>query len=314
MEKKESMWICTVPVATIWTSPDSPRTMDEEGIAAPQILNRWLAKMSQEDRFALCKEQRVQSQLVYGEPVVVESVQGDWAQVIAVWQQSKKNERGYPGWVPLDQLREAEPIVEPDGVVRTDVSKCQLWEMIGTPSDLIVPFNTILPRITSDKDWVSVATPHGERRIRKQDVVEASSVHHFQKYDASVAAERAMEFLDLPYFWGGMSSYGYDCSGLTYNMLKACGLFIPRDASDQAREGEEIAIKDVAAWQRGDLLFFADESTGNVNHVGFYYGEGLMIHATASATGAVEVREIVNTPYAKRLSNVRRYKKETGIL
>lgn len=314
MEKNDSIWICTVPVATIWTSPGSARIMDEEGIAAPQRLNRWLVNMSQEDRFALCKEKRVQSQLVYGEPVIVESIQGDWAQIIAVWQKTKKDERGYPGWVPIAQLKESEPLTDPWGVVRVDIPKCQLWNINGTPTDLVVPFNTILPEIASEPGWVRVATPHGEHRIRKQDVVEASSVHHFQKYEASTAVERAMEFLDLPYFWGGMSSYGYDCSGLTYNMLKACGLFVPRDASDQAQEGEEIAVDQEADWRRGDLLFFTDESTSNVDHVGFYYGEGLMIHATASATGAVEIRKIADTPYAKRLSNVRRYTKETGIL
>lgn len=32
--------------------------------------------------------------------------------MIAVWQPSKKDERGYPGWVPLVQLQNAQPIRE----------------------------------------------------------------------------------------------------------------------------------------------------------------------------------------------------------
>ena len=314
MMNTESVWMCAVPVATIWTSPDSSREMDREGVIAPQNINKWLARMSQEDRFALCKEKRVQSQLLYGEPVLVESIIGEWAQVIAVWQRSKKDDRGYPGWVPIAQLIESRPIAESEGVVRVDVPKCQVWNADGTPGNMIVAFNTILPKMTTEEDWICVSTPHGEKRIRKQEVVCAPSIHHFQKYDASRAVERAMEFLDLPYFWGGMSSYGYDCSGLTYNMLKACGLFVPRDASDQARGGKEISVTQQADWQRGDLLFFADEDSRNVSHVGFYYGDGLLVHATASATGSIEIRKLTDTPYANRLSDVRRYTKETGIL
>ena len=314
MQTLDTIWECAVPVATIWTSPNSPRTIDAEGVAPSQNMNRWLAEMTQEDRFALCKEQRIQSQLVYGEPVLVESIQNGWAQVIAVWQRSKKDDRGYPGWVPLAQLKESTPLDNPEGMIRVDVPKCQLWHVDRTPAELVIPFNAILPMTGGHGNWISVITPHGEHLIRKQDVVAASSVHHFEKHDASTAAERAMTYLDLPYFWGGMSSYGYDCSGLTYNMFKACGMFVPRDASDQACEGEEIDLGQEADWRRGDLLFFADEATGRIDHVGFYYGEGLMIHATASATGTVELRELAHTPYAKRLCSVRRYKKEAGTL
>lgn len=304
----ETMYSCAVPVATIWTSPESVRELDEAGIVNPVSMNRWIAAMTLEERFALCKEKRIQSQLIYGEPVIVESIQNGWARILAVWQRTEQDERGYPGWVPLAQLKESQPLDVTEGVIRVDVPKCQLWHSDGTPASIVVPFNTILPMVKKDGDWVVVSTPEGEWRIRKQDVCTAPSVHHFEKYSAATAAERAVDFLDLPYFWGGMSSYGYDCSGLTYNMFKACGLFISRDASDQSAEGEEIPIGDQNVWKRGDLLFFADEQSRNVDHVGFYYGEGQMIHATSSKSGAVEVCILADTSYAKRLCAVRRYR------
>ncbi|MCM3757849.1 C40 family peptidase [Sporosarcina aquimarina] len=314
MEQLKSMYSCAVPVATIWTSPDSNRELDEAGIANPLSMNRWIAAMTLEERFALCQEKRIQSQLVYGEPVIVEFVQNGWASIIAVWQRTNKDDRGYPGWVPLAQLKESQPLNDPEGVVRVDVPKCQLWHLDGTPAQLVIPFNAILPMIKEDGEWVFVETPDGDRLVRKQDVCVAASVHHFKKHTAASAAERAVEFLDLPYFWGGMSSYGYDCSGLTYNMFKACGLFISRDASDQAGEGEEIPLDDPKVWKRGDLLFFADEQSGHVDHVGFYYGEGQMIHATSSKKGAIELCVLSETSYANRLCAVRRYSEEAGIL
>lgn len=314
MELMESMYTCAVPVATIWTSPESVRDLDVAGIANPLSMNRWIAAMTVEERFALCKEKRIQSQLLYGEPVIVEFVKNGWASIIAVWQETGKDERGYPGWVPLAQLKKSQPLDNADGVVRIDVPKCQLWQLDGTPASLVVPFNTILPLVKENGNWISVSTPDGERLVRKQDVCIAPSVHHFNKYPASTAAERAVEFLDLPYFWGGMSSYGYDCSGLTYNMFKACGHFIPRDAGDQARVGEVIRLEDPGVWRRGDLLFFADEQSGNIDHVGFYYGEGQMIHATASKKGAIELCVLSETSYAKRLCAVRRYSEKAGNL
>lgn len=314
MEQMDSVWMCAVPVATIWTSPESIRELDEPGITNPMSMNRWIAAMTLEERFALCKESSVQSQLVYGEPVIVKEIQNGWAKVIAVWQRSVKDDLGYPGWVPLLQLKEAEPVGESKGVIRVDVPKCQLWHLDHTPTPIVLPFNTILPKTKTTEDWVTVKTPDGYRLIRKQDVCEASSIHHFDKYPPSKAAERAVEFLDLPYFWGGMTSYGYDCSGLTYNMFKACGRFISRDASDQANDGIPIPTDNPDSWERGDLLFFADESTGQIEHVGFYYGEGKMIHATSSKKGAIELRVLAETPYARRLCRVRRYNEETGSL
>ncbi|WP_317935476.1 C40 family peptidase [Sporosarcina aquimarina] len=310
----DSVWMCAVPVATIWTSPESIRELDESGITNPMSMNRWIAAMTLEERFALCKENSIQSQLIYGEPVIVKEIQNGWAKVIAVWQRSVKNRFGYPGWVPVQQLKEAEPVGESNGVIRVDVSKCQLWNLDQTPTSIVLPFNTILPKVETTEEWVTVKTPDGKRLIRKQDVCEGSSIHHFEKYPASKAAERAVEFLDLPYFWGGMSSYGYDCSGLTYNMFKACGHFISRDASDQANEGIAIPIDSPDTWERGDLLFFADESTGKISHVGFYYGNGQMIHATSSKKGAIELRVLAETHYAKKLSAVRRYDKGAGSL
>lgn len=304
--------MCAVPVATIWTSPESARKLDEPGVGNPQSMNQWIAAMTADERFQLFEENRVQSQLVYGEPVLVESIRDDWAYVLAVWQRSAKDARGYPGWVPLAQLQETEPLDEPIGVVRVDTPISQLWYLDGSPAPRVVPFNTILPKIEERADWVMVASPDGDRLLRKEDVCEASSVHYFKKHSPQAAAERAAAFLDVPYFWGGMSPYGYDCSGLTYNMFKACGLYISRDAGDQAVEGKEIPMDRPSDWRRGDLLFFGEEDTGAIDHVGFYYGEGQMIHATSRSAGAVEFTILAETPYAKRLRAVRRYSEETG--
>ncbi|HEX5564412.1 MAG TPA: NlpC/P60 family protein, partial [Sporosarcina sp.] len=99
----------------------------------------------------------------------------------------------------------------------------------------------------------------------------------------------------------------YDCSGFTYNMLKYAGYFIPRDASDQAKGGEEVPLEQPDEWKKGDLLFFAnDEGKGNVRHVGFYYGNGLMLHSPSTGKN-IEVLELAGTKLERELCAVRRY-------
>ncbi|TQM58244.1 C40 family peptidase [Humibacillus xanthopallidus] len=113
-----------VAVTTLWVRPDSPRPVD-----APITLDRpdavaWLAALDEHDtddesgdgRLGL--HGRVESQLLAGEPVVVvgSDASGRWAHVVAPWQRSPKDERGYPGWVPsahLTPAAEQEPAEPP---------------------------------------------------------------------------------------------------------------------------------------------------------------------------------------------------------
>lgn len=52
-------------------------------------------------------------------------------------------------------------------------------------------------------------------------------------------------FLGVPYMWGGTSIKNVDCSGLTRSVFFANGILLPRNASQQARCGEEVPFVDV---------------------------------------------------------------------
>ena len=71
--------------------------------------------------------------------------------------------------------------------------------------------------------------------------------------DFVAVAER---FLGAPYLWGGKTALGLDCSGLVQVGLTACGVSCPRDSDMQERAlGKGVAI-DLAAFKRGDLMFW----------------------------------------------------------
>lgn len=113
----------------------------------------------------------------------------------------------------------------------------------------------------------------------------------------------AMSLRGVPYFWGGMSSKGVDCSGLVRISFLMNDILLPRNASQQVLCGQEIeiprpdikerpeaevketydrkkALKAISNLRRGDLVFFGNTQTGRITHVGLYLGDGMMIHAS----------------------------------
>ncbi|TFI45539.1 lytic transglycosylase [Rhodococcus sp. 1R11] len=97
------------------------------------------------------------------------------------------------------------------------------------------------------------------------------------------AVQLAMDYLGLPYVWGGgningPSGGGFDCSGLTsYALFKASGgkVTLPRTSETQWNVGTEVPM---ALAQPGDLLF-GNWGAAGPGHVAIYMGNGQMVHA-----------------------------------
>lgn len=85
----------------------------------------------------------------------------------------------------------------------------------------------------------------------------------------------AEKFLGIPYYWGGKTSIGLDCSGLVQNALEAIGRFAPRDTDMQEEAlGTSLPLTDdLAGLKRGDLIFWK-------GHVGIMRDATEMIHAS----------------------------------
>jgi hypothetical protein len=70
--------------------------------------------------------------------------------------------------------------------------------------------------------------------------------------DFVTVAER---FLNVPYLWGGKTSLGLDCSGLTQLALAAAGVASPRDSDMLEREIGESVLDRLERTDRNTELF-----------------------------------------------------------
>jgi hypothetical protein len=107
----------TVPVTALWISPTAPRSMDGWSASREPDVVAWLADLdAAAGRPGL--HGRVLTQLECGEPVLVNADLGtrtaaspdpDWLEIVAPWQPSSLDARGYPGWFLAAHLTERPP-------------------------------------------------------------------------------------------------------------------------------------------------------------------------------------------------------------
>ena len=118
--------------------------------------------------------------------------------------------------------------------------------------------------------------------------------------------ELAHRFIGTTYTWGGVSSFGFDCSGFTQMLERQRGVEMPRDADVQASWGGVIAVerKDL---QPGDLLYFGS-SPSKITHTGMYLGNGEFIHDTTHGHPGVQISRLDDMPWTQILVAIRRVK------
>lgn len=116
----------------------------------------------------------------------------------------------------------------------------------------------------------------------------------------------AMEFVGVPYRYGGNDRGGLDCSGLVCRVYQDVAHFkLPRNSAEQGEFCRRISKGKLKA---GDLLFFTGKrgGGGRVSHVAIYIGRGKMVHASSSR--GVIVSSIDDDYWGPRLHHCGRVK------
>ncbi len=219
-------------------------------------------------------DSEIVSQAYYSEPIrVIEENEG--------WVKIQTTVDNYQGWTKKSALTQRTDAFPIDGewvpVNRAAAHIYAIEDTIYGPI-LTLPFESKLQLLSPNSDnqsrWLKIGLVDGrEAFIQRGDV-------SFQKkpLTRNEMCLLSLRFLDLPYTWGGRSSFGYDCSGFTQMLYRQMGIYLPRDSKNQI---DWIGFKKTSFdnLKPGDLVFFA-RIEGKITHVAMYIGGDRIIHAT----------------------------------
>ena len=284
----------TVSVATVWTTPQSPRPVDHAALTNPVDIRRWLSAMTPAQQQALTSDNLTQTQALFGDRVYLVGQQGDWEEVLVPGQPTPKSALGYPGWIPKAQLMTDATY----GGLKDHASfalanrgvTTWLYRESGlSDHDLEISTNTRLPVLSRTDTAVRVATPdRGPKWLDARTVEVYEKPTDIAHPTGADLVRYAAAFVNVPYLWGGRAGFGFDCSGFTSTIYQVYGVTLPRDADAQAADSGGHAI-DKSELQPGDLIFYSHGSRDPDNpdaiyHVAMYSGNGEMIEAFDSTT------------------------------
>ena len=230
---------------------------------------------------------------VLGEVVRILEVEGTWARA--------RGPDGYEGWTAAGPL----------GASAVDAAgwrAAATLRSLGTAAAGLgrIPWGARVRPL----DGGRIGLPDGGHAVpaEPERLLEVAELSARRPREGAAVARSALEWLDVPYVWGGRTELGVDCSGLVQAVLAAHGAPLPRDSSAQreARSGAELPLPTVegsrpSALEPGDLLFFAPEGRG-VTHVALSLGGWRIVHA-ASTNGRVAVDDLAaDRPLSGRLA------------
>ncbi|SRR6266481_4520634 len=238
------------------------------------------------------EDAKVVSQAIYGANVTVLEQQPGWAHV--------RTFDDYTGWIPLGALKSRSAYAVSGKVAEVQSLRAHIYRDASVTSHapmITVPFEArleVVAPLADDERWLEVRLPDDRTGyIQSGDVA-----FDIKPLTIAETIEFARRFLGLPYTWGGTSSFGYDCSGLTQMLCRRRGIHLPRDSRPQA-EWSGMTVIDRQEIVPGDLLYFGD-SEQKITHTGMYIGDGKFISATTYQTPTVRIDDL-NDPHWQRL-------------
>ena len=148
-------------------------------------------------------------------------------------------------------------------------------------SDLVL--GSVLKIVEVGSKHTKYKYPDGRIAWIENGLMNSISSIRGMNYSIQNLLENAHSLIGVPYLWGGTSSKGFDCSGYTKSVYLMNGYILPRDASQQVKEG--ILVDNSRNWnllEAGDLMFFGyyKDDKLRIDHVSIWLGDGYFIQSS----------------------------------
>ncbi len=205
------------------------------------------------------------TQILFGEHYTIVEESTKWCRV-------KLGFDGFEGWIDQKIVNEIPEenftrLNENLPLVTTDIFN--IVQPLGGYKNFLIVAGSSLPDFDPENKTFRI----GETMYVMQGNILSSTDRNIRE----VIIEKALNYFNSPYLWGGRSPFGIDCSGFSQILYKMAGILIPRNASDQSLLGDTLGFLEES--KPGDLAFF-DNDEGNIIHVGVIWEKNKIIHSS----------------------------------
>ncbi len=204
------------------------------------------------------------TQVLFGEHFEIKEEMVGWSNVVLAYD-------GYEGWIDSKMITRIP--------LRTHKKLERKPYAVSGDIISLVPVNNEQNLMLVAGSTLPVWRPYlKEFTVNRETYKSAGEIFYGNHKDPrGIVIKQALKYFNAPYLWGGRSPFGIDCSGFTQVIYKMVGIKIPRDSSQQVKQGRALSFVDEA--EPGDLAFFDDEE-GNIVHVGIIWKRNKIIHAS----------------------------------
>lgn len=207
------------------------------------------------------------NQALFWEELIVENSSDNWLKI--------KQKDGYVGWVHSFYITDSKTYDNNKFLKNIDnwyFVKSRFLEIITHQQDsLFLSFGSIIPCIAKNNKFYIILPNGDEHYIDKNLLI---NINQNISIDDLINISKVL--LNVPYLWGGRSSYGIDCSGLIQLLLGFMKIYLPRDTKDQIKYENMALVTD--NYIKGDLIFFSKNNI--INHIGMLINENEYIHSS----------------------------------
>jgi len=226
------------------------------------------------------------SQQLFGEKsIIIESAPDNWVKIALKYD-------GYEGWVQQSHVTE----IDEEHYLNVDKDLTADWlnEVDYNGHIMFVPMGSSLSAFKNGKAFWRKNSVHFKGKVWNPEEI---------KITPKIIKQIAFKFLNTTYLWGGKSVFGIDCSGYAQMTYKFLNKYLPRDAWQQAENGEVVNFLQEAVC--GDLAFF-DNEEGRITHVGILLNDHEIIHSSGKVRiDKIDTQGILNLETKQRTHKLR---------